>query len=82
VIAAWSGILLTLGLEEGGDPLGMIARGSEHPPVVVVRGNPAELGHEYATLSKILPDLRGFGGCYGADHHHIEEICKEVSRAC
>ncbi|GGB22716.1 homocysteine S-methyltransferase family protein [Allosediminivita pacifica] len=37
-------------------------------------GNPAELGHDYARLARMLPNLRVFGGCCGTDHRHVEAM--------
>lgn len=38
-------------------------------------GNPSELGEEYHHLSKLLKNLRIFGGCCGTDHRHIAAVC-------
>jgi methionine synthase I (cobalamin-dependent) len=43
---------------------------------VLDRGNPAELGAEYAQLKKRLPRLNVVGGCCGTDHHHVEAMGK------
>ena len=40
------------------------------------RGNPAELGAEYAQLKKRLARLNVVGGCCGTDHRHVEEMAK------
>lgn len=37
-------------------------------------GNPAELGHDYARLRRLLPNLVVLGGCCGTDHRHVEAI--------
>ena len=42
------------------------------------RGNPAELGNDYAELTRLLPNLNIFGGCCGTDHHHVEAITTGV----
>ena len=39
-------------------------------------GDPEELGAQYRTLMKKLPNLNVLGGCCGTDHRHIEAICK------
>lgn len=38
-------------------------------------GNPRELGAQYRTLRRYLPNLTVLGGCCGTDHRHVEEIC-------
>lgn len=43
---------------------------------VLDEGNPEELGNQYRTLRKHLPNLNVLGGCCGTDHRHIEAICK------
>ena len=43
------------------------------------RGNLVEFGESNAELRKILPNLHIFGGCCGTDHHHVEEICKNIT---
>lgn len=43
------------------------------------RGNLVEFGESNAELKKILPNLHIFGGCCGTDHHHVEEICKNIT---
>ncbi len=42
------------------------------------RGDPDELGREYAALVPSLPDLRVVGGCCGTDQHHVARICAEL----
>lgn len=37
-------------------------------------GDPAELGAEYATLTRRMPSLNVMGGCCGTDHRHVESI--------
>ena len=37
-------------------------------------GDPAELGAEYATLTRRMPRLNVMGGCCGTDHRHVESI--------
>ena len=39
-------------------------------------GNPAELGRDYARLSRMLPNLRVLGGCCGTDHRHVEAMAE------
>lgn len=41
-------------------------------------GNPAELGDEYRSIRRLLPQLSVVGGCCGTDDRHVEAIC----RAC
>ena len=41
-------------------------------------GDPAELGMQYASLTKRLRCLNVMGGCCGTDHRHLEQI----ARAC
>jgi len=41
-------------------------------------GNPHELGQNYRTLRRLLPNLTVMGGCCGTDHRHIAAI----SHAC
>ncbi len=43
-------------------------------------GNPAELGHDYAQLGRMLPNLRVFGGCCGTDHRHVEAMADRCCR--
>ena len=38
------------------------------------RGDPGQLGDEYAALAECLPHLRVFGGCCGTSHHHVRAI--------
>jgi S-methylmethionine-dependent homocysteine/selenocysteine methylase len=38
-------------------------------------GNPVELGTEYRSLRRLLPQLTIVGGCCGTDHRHVEAIC-------
>jgi homocysteine S-methyltransferase len=42
------------------------------------RGDPDDLAERYLALSRLLPELRVFGGCCGTDHHHVGAI----SAAC
>ena len=42
-------------------------------------GNPAELGADYARLSRLLPNLRIISGCCGTDHRHIAAISAAVA---
>ncbi|MEM1131068.1 MAG: homocysteine S-methyltransferase family protein [Pseudomonadota bacterium] len=37
-------------------------------------GNPEELAQDYAELTRLLPNLRVFGGCCGTDHRHVRAI--------
>ncbi|OGT59769.1 MAG: homocysteine methyltransferase [Gammaproteobacteria bacterium RIFCSPHIGHO2_12_FULL_63_22] len=37
-------------------------------------GDPAELGAEYAMLTRRMPRLNVMGGCCGTDHRHVESI--------
>jgi S-methylmethionine-dependent homocysteine/selenocysteine methylase len=37
-------------------------------------GNPVELGNEYASLMRRLPQLHVMGGCCGTDDRHVEQI--------
>ena len=37
-------------------------------------GNPAELGNQYALLTKRIRNLCVMGGCCGTDHRHLERI--------
>lgn len=37
-------------------------------------GDPAALAQDYAALLPLLPNLRVFGACCGADHRHVREI--------
>lgn len=37
-------------------------------------GNPDELGRDYASLTRLLPNLSIFGGCCGTDHRHVRAI--------
>ena len=39
-------------------------------------GDPAELGMDYARLTKRLGRLNVMGGCCGTDHRHIEQIAE------
>lgn len=43
------------------------------------RGDLSEFGQSNAELIRLLPNLHIFGGCCGTDHHHVEEICKNIS---
>jgi homocysteine S-methyltransferase len=38
-------------------------------------GNPVELGTEYRSLRRLLPQLTIVGGCCGTDHRHVEAVC-------
>lgn len=38
-------------------------------------GNPEELGQQYRTLRRLLPNARVLGGCCGTDHRHVAAIC-------
>ncbi len=38
------------------------------------RGDPAELGRDYARLRTLLPSLTTVGGCCGTDHEHLGAI--------
>ena len=40
------------------------------------RGNPVQLGREYATLCAGLPGVNVLGGCCGTDQEHIERIAE------
>jgi homocysteine S-methyltransferase len=42
------------------------------------RGDPTELGGQYAHLLRRFPHINVLGGCCGTDHRHVERI----SRAC
>ncbi len=39
-------------------------------------GNPVELGEEYRSLMRYLPNLTVLGGCCGTDHRHVERIAE------
>ncbi|MFZ2099383.1 MAG: homocysteine S-methyltransferase family protein [Oricola sp.] len=39
-------------------------------------GDPIELGRDYASLSRLLPNLAVFGGCCGTDHRHVRAIAE------
>ncbi|WP_411891842.1 homocysteine S-methyltransferase family protein [Yoonia sp. SDW83-1] len=39
-------------------------------------GDPVEIGHLYAGLSVLLPNLTVMGGCCGTDHRHVAAICE------
>ncbi|MCH7790383.1 MAG: homocysteine S-methyltransferase family protein, partial [Acidobacteria bacterium] len=41
-------------------------------------GDPVELGHLYADLRRLLPNLTVMGGCCGTDHTHIAEISRSA----
>ena len=43
-------------------------------------GDPAELGHDYARLASLLPNMRVLGGCCGTDHRHVTAIADAVCR--
>lgn len=71
-------------LQRGGEWLGRIhglranasrqshAELNESPTLDI--GNPAELGAQYAALTKLLPRLNVMGGCCGTDDRHVGEI--------
>jgi S-methylmethionine-dependent homocysteine/selenocysteine methylase len=40
------------------------------------KGNPVELGKQYARLKRRLPHLNVLGGCCGTDHRHLEQIAE------
>ncbi|MEM7363892.1 MAG: homocysteine S-methyltransferase family protein [Pseudomonadota bacterium] len=42
-------------------------------------GNPAELGGDYASLMRQLPNLRVLGGCCGTDLRHLTAIANAVA---
>ncbi len=44
-------------------------------------GNPTELGDQYQTLRKRLPNLNVVGGCCGTDHRHVDAICHALTTA-
>ncbi len=48
---------------------------------VLDAGDPAELGGQYASLKRRLPQLNVMGGCCGTDHRHVEHMalaCKPL----
>lgn len=42
-------------------------------------GDPAELGQQYQSLLKALPNLTVLGGCCGTDHRHVEAIARHCT---
>lgn len=42
-------------------------------------GDPHELGSQYRTIRKLLPQLSVVGGCCGTDHRHVEQICRALA---
>jgi homocysteine S-methyltransferase len=39
-------------------------------------GDPDELGLDYRSLMRLLPNLNVFGGCCGTDHRHVHAIAR------
>jgi S-methylmethionine-dependent homocysteine/selenocysteine methylase len=44
-------------------------------------GDPVELGSQYRTLLKLLPQMNVLGGCCGTDHRHVEQIAAACRHA-
>jgi S-methylmethionine-dependent homocysteine/selenocysteine methylase len=42
-------------------------------------GDPHELGGQYRSIRKRLPQLSVVGGCCGTDHRHVEQICRALA---
>jgi S-methylmethionine-dependent homocysteine/selenocysteine methylase len=42
-------------------------------------GDPHELGGQYRSIRKLLPQLSVVGGCCGTDHRHVEQICRALA---